>query len=155
MKFIYVHHAERDRSNKNVPRQEQDITERGVQEATLLEKKINDLGVTKIYSSTYKRCLHTANILNKNKKLEIIKEERLNEWDKNETFKYFLERNIEAIDEIKRNSNEDDVIMCITSGINLSAFVCYFTNSTPSDNSPRIQGITISPVLFSTNKQVF
>ena len=36
MQILYVHHAERDRSNKSIDRQYQDITENSITEANLL-----------------------------------------------------------------------------------------------------------------------
>ena len=38
-----------------------------------------------------------------------------------------LKRNMEAIDYIVNKYNEEDNIICITSGVNFSAFVCYIT----------------------------
>ena len=86
MKIIYVHHAERDYSNKDIDPQEQDITMDGITEAEILAKKIHLLGVTKIYSSEYIRCVHTAEILNKNLGLEIIIEKRFNEKENFKTY---------------------------------------------------------------------
>ena len=59
MKFIYVHHAERDKDNNSIPRQEQDITENGKIEANLLADKIHHLSITKIYTSPYKTRYYT------------------------------------------------------------------------------------------------
>ena len=51
--------------------------------------------------------------------------------------------------------NENDFIICVSSGVNLSAFIYYFTKQRPSNDNPWIQALTISPVLFSTNNKVF
>ena len=65
MKLLYVHHADRDRSNKSVDRQLQDITENGIKEANLLAEKLKELNIniTAIYTSPYLRCKHTAEIV--------------------------------------------------------------------------------------------
>lgn len=154
MKIVYIHHAERDHDNKTIPRQEQDITEDGIKEAELLSKKVPFLKPTAIYTSPYKRCVHTANILNEEVKVPIIKDERLNEYESSETFKEFLERNMACIDDIIKKYNEDDIVLCVTSGVNLSAFMCYFTGIEASATAPRCQGLTISPVLFTNDKKV-
>ena len=151
MKIIYVHHAERDHGNKDVPRQEQDITEDGIKEAELLAKKVHLLGVTKIYSSEYIRCIHTAEILNKDLGLDIIVEKRFNEKETGETWKEFLDRNKAAIQDIIDNGVKEDVVLCISSGVNLSAFVSYFDGS---DNA-FCQALTMSPVLFRTKDDFF
>src|SRR5574344_1017471 len=107
MKIIYVHRAERNRE-KGVLRQEQDITLNGIKDANLLGEKLKLQSIKAIYTSPYKRCIHTANIIN-----------------------------------------------CVTSGINLSAFVYDFTQKDASNDNPVIQGITCSPVLFSTDNSCF
>ena len=99
MKLIYVHHAERDVSS-NVEKQEQDITEAGMKEAFLLAEKLKQLKVTAIYTSPYLRCKHTAEILNQYIQVPIYEESRFNEKDKNESWREFQERNMEAIDDL-------------------------------------------------------
>ena len=42
MKLLYVHHADRNRTNKSIDRQLQDITENGIKEANLLAEKLNE-----------------------------------------------------------------------------------------------------------------
>ena len=151
MKILYVHHAERDRLNKSVERQFQDITENGINEAELLANKLKDFNITAIYTSPYLRCIHTAEIINKYNKVPIYEENRFNEMENSETWKEFQIRNMNAIDDIIKKHHDNDFIICVTSDVNLSAFVHYFTKLEPSNNNPVIQGITISPVLFSTD----
>lgn len=155
MNIVYIHHAERDIHNKNVPRQEQDITEDGKIEAALLSKKVENIHPTAIYTSPYKRCVHTSEILNQKVQIPIIYDERLNEYDfGHETFKEFLERNMNCISDIIGKYDEDDTVLCVTSGVNLSAFMCYFSGCDARGDSPRCQGLSISPVLFSTDRRV-
>ena len=155
MNIVYVHHAERDHGRRDIPRQEQDITEDGIMEAKLLMKKMHLIHPTVIYSSPYLRCVHTSEILNEEVQLPIIMDNRLNEFNPGkETFQEFLERNMNCIDDIIQKYGEDDTVLCVTSGVNLSAFMCYFTGGVPSGDSPRCQGLTISPVLFTTDRRV-
>lgn len=154
MKLIYVHHAERDVSS-NVEKQEQDITEAGMKEAFLLAEKLKQLKVTAIYTSPYLRCKHTAEILNQYIQVPIYEESRFNEKDKNESWREFQERNMEAIDDLVNTYQEDDdLVICVTSGVNLSAFIFYFTKIKVSNENPWIQAVACSPVLFSTNDKV-
>lgn len=151
MKLIYVHHAERD-INENVSKQEQDITENGIKEASLLAEQISKLNIKCIYTSPYLRCVHTSEILNKYLSVPIYEDERLNEWNGKEEFKQFQKRNMECINEIVNKYNDtEDIVICVTSGVNLSAFVCYFTNIKADNNNPKVQAINCSPVLFSTD----
>ena len=87
MKIIYVHHAERNFNNFNDInlRQLDDITLDGVKDAEFLSSKIEKLNVKKIITSPYLRCKHTAEILNKNLSVDIIYEDRFNEFKKGES----------------------------------------------------------------------
>lgn len=155
MQILYVHHAERDRTNKSIDRQYQDITENGIIEANLLAEKLKQVNITAIYTSPYLRCTHTAKIINKYNNAPIYHENRFNEMKNEETWKEFQIRHINALDEIIEKHNDDDFIICVSSGVNLSAFIYYFTKKEPSNDNPWIQALTISPVLFSTNNKVF
>lgn len=154
MQIIYVHHADRNRNNK-VDRQMQDITENGIADANLLAEKLQKVNITAIYTSPYLRCKHTANIVNKYQNVEIIDEPRFNEMHLGETWREFSLRNMEAIDDIIKKHNDNDLIICVSSGVNLSAFIYYFNNINPTNDSPRMQAITTSPVLFTTDNKVF
>ena len=72
-----------------------------------------------------------------------------------ETWKEFSIRNMQAIDKIIKKHNDNDFIICVSSRVNLSAFVYYFGNIEPTNDSPRIQAVTTSPILFTTNNKVF
>lgn len=157
MKILYVHHANRDRFNKSVDRQLQDITENGIKEATLLAEKLKELNIniTAIYTSPYLRCKHTTDIINKYHNAKVYEEPRFNEMNNGETWKEFSIRNMQGIDDIVKKHQEDDFIICVSSGVNLSAFIYYFNNIEPNNNSPKMQALTTSPVLFSTDNKCF
>ena len=157
MKIIYMHHAERNISeyhNDPDKRQVEDITEKGIQEAQLIAEKLKGTKVTAIYTSPYIRCLHTAEIVNSHLQAPIYKEERFNEKKKDEEWKDLLTRNMEAIDDIVNKYNEDDTIICVTSGVNVSAFICYFYNIPVSNEVPWSQGANCSLINFYTNSNV-
>jgi len=157
MKIIYMHHAQRDKSNRDKKtleeRQLEDITENGIKEAEILAEMIkNNKKIVAIYTSPYKRCMHTANIINKYLKVPIIEDVRFNEMKREEEWKDLLIRNIEAIDDIVKKYNEEDEVICVTSGVNLSAFICYFYNIEPTNETPWAQGVSCSPINFVTDK---
>src|SRR5574344_1068856 len=147
MKIIYIHHAERNR-DKNIPRQEQDITDDGIIEAKLIGKKLSQLKIKAIYSSSYKRCIHTSQIINENIKAPIIEKKFLDEMKNGETWEQVQIRTSNGLADIIKDNNEDDIIVCVTSGVNLSGFIYYFTKIKPNNNNPWIQAIMCSPVLF-------
>jgi broad specificity phosphatase PhoE len=153
MKILYVHHAERDRITKCNDRQLQDITENGIKETKILGEKLKNLNlnIKAIYSSPYLRCMHTAEIINNYINVPIYEESLFNEMNSYETWKEFSLRNMKAIDNIINKHNEEDFIICISSGVNLSPFIYYFNNISPTNDSPKIQALTTSPVLFSTD----
>ena len=157
MKILYVHHADRDRFNKSVDRQLQDITENGIKDANLLAEKLKELNVniTAIYTSPYLRCKHTTEIINQYHNAPVYEEELFNEMHGFETWKEFSIRNMQGIDKIVKKYNNDDFIICVSSGVNLSAFIYYFNKIEPTNDSPRIQALTTSPVLFTTDNNVF
>lgn len=152
MRIIYLHHAQRDISNG--ANQENDITLNGIKEAQLLAEVGKNYNVKTIYSSPYLRCKHTAEIINKYNNVPIIEEPRFNEWNPSESWEKFLKRNISAIDDIVSSNDDEDIIVCITSGVNLSAFICYFYNIGPSNDVPKAQAIACSPISFKIDKEI-
>lgn len=153
MKIIYLHHAERDRINKGELRQLDDITLNGVKDAELVSEMFKKVNVSAIYTSPYLRCVHTAQIINQHINVPIYNDERFIEKEYNETWIEFLNRNMNAIDDIVKKYNEDDTIICVTSGVNLSAFICYFYNITPSSDAILAQGVNCSPINFYINSK--
>ena len=156
MKIIYMHHAERDKSSdaewESIERIYDDITEIGKKQAELLALRLKNEKINAIVSSPYLRCMHTAKIINKYHDLQIKEDSRFNEIQKNEEWKSLLKRNMEAIDEIVKSYSDDDVILCVTSGVNISAFICYTYNIVPSNDVPWSQACDISPVIFDIKK---
>ncbi len=157
MKIIYMHHAERNigsgHNDKNL-RQLEDITERGIKETEIVAERLKDEKITAIVSSPYLRCMHTGNIINKYHNLDIVEDPRFNEKRLEENWVDFLNRNMEAIDDIYNKYDDDSIIICITSGVNLSAFVCYFYNIKPTNYIPWCQANGISPVNFTKGKKM-
>lgn len=70
----------------------------------------------------------------------------------NMEWKEALKLNMQAIDDIVKKYEEDDTIICVTSGVNISAFICYFYKIEPNNNIPYTQACGISPVIFNYKK---
>ena len=156
MKVIYMHHAERDSKKENIGHPElkklEDITERGIKEAKILSEYLkNRTDIKAIYTSPYIRCKHTADIINSYINIPIIEDERFNEIQKGEEWGHFLQRNINALKELDDKYTKDDTIICVTSGVNLTAFVCYFYDVESTNDTKACQGFSISPVNFVSN----
>lgn len=157
MKIIYVHHAERNVSKDHLNselRQLEDITETGIKEAEFLAERLKKQKVKAIVTSPYLRCKHTSEILNKYINVPIIEDSRFNEMQKNEEWKHLLKRNMEAIDDIVKTYKDDDTIICVTSGVNVSAFICYFYKIEPSNETPWSQAAGLSPMIFTIGKKM-
>ena len=127
MKIIYCHHAQRDVNPKKLRSQDDDLTENGIKDAELVGEILANQKIDAIYTSNFYRCKKTAQIINRTLNVPIIEEERFNEVGsvEGEEWKDALQRNIDAIENIIEKYNDDATILCLTSGINLSAFVCW------------------------------
>lgn len=148
MKVIYMHHAER-KIDDSIDRQMHDITDRGIEEAKNIGERLKGRSDIKaIYTSPYKRCMHTSQIMNEYLDVPIIKDSRFNEKEKTESWKEFLNRNISLLRELDNKYCSNDTIICMTSGVNLSAFICYFYNIKPGNKIPWSQSVSISPINF-------
>ena len=153
MKIVYLHHAERDLNHIDINDFSKDtITERGKKEARLIGKLLSRGEYTCIYTSPYNRCVETAEIINEYLNVPIYEMEELNEWQKGETKNKFIKRNIRGLKGIVGTHKKDDNIICITSGVNLTAFICFFYNVKVTNHLTLTQGATMSPVNFFTKE---
>lgn len=157
MKIIYVHHGNR-KVNKNQKLCD-DLSIIGKKDATLLSKLFkffpNKNKIKAIYTAPSVRCSKTAQIINKSLKLPVIVDERFDELNsfKNETYKDFLIRNANAIDDIINKYDDDDTVVCVASGVNVSAFVCRSFGLKITDKIPKIGIPSCSPLIFNINKK--
>ena len=138
MEIFYVHHALRKRGNP--PSQDDKILPLGIEDAETAAKIFKIMSdkskstFRAIYTSPYYRCIKTAEIINKHINLPIYEDSRLNEFNKvfevtedgqkvikTETWSECQTRIREAIKDIVFKYNDDDVIICVTSGVNITA----------------------------------
>lgn len=152
MKLIYVHHANRKKGNP--PSQNDGITEVGLKDCEVVRELLSLVNqkekITKIYTSQFFRCTKTVDIINENVKASVIIDNRLDEVGSvlGETWLDAQKRIKECIDEIVAKSNPTDVVVCVTSGINLGVFVAKAFNVPLSENLPMLGVPSCSPIVF-------
>lgn len=156
MKIIYVHHANRKKGCP--PSQMDDITLLGEKDAELTSELLAQAkqkeNIVKIYSSTFLRCTKTAQIINEKLDLPIILDERLNEHRsfENESWLDTQTRLRDCIDEIINCHADNECVICVTSGINVAAFISKAYGFNPSDETPMIGVPSCSPLVFEYKK---
>lgn len=150
MKIIYCHHAERETDPKRPRSQEDHLTENGMKDAELVSELFENQKITAIYTSNFYRCKNTAQIINRTLNVPIFEEPRFNEVGsiEGESWEKYLKRNISALNDILNKYNDEDTIICVTSGLNLSAFVCWNMNLKPNKDFPFVEAYTCAPVTF-------
>ena len=150
MKVFYCHHALRDIGNP--PTQEDGLKELGVKDANNIGQIFQEnkkMKIKAIYTSTYFRCIETANIINKYLNVPIIKDSRLNEFvgvhnavkgiendEHIETWKEAQERVMASIKDVVLTNDDKDIVIMVTSGVNITAFICLAFGIEASDNLP-------------------
>lgn len=171
MKIFYVHHALRDKGNP--PGQADGLKELGVQDAKIVAQIFEDynqyLNIKAIYTSPYFRCKKTAELINENLNVPIFDEPRFNEFndvyayikgeakDKGERWRGLQESIIQAIKEIVNKYDEDknDCVICVTSGVNITAFIDLAYGLEPSEKRPFPMVPSCSPIGFDITKEMF
>ena len=170
MKIFYVHHALRDKGNP--PTQQDGLKELGKIDADLVGQLFKEIDkeqkIVAIYSSSYFRCKETSRIINKYLNVKIYEDERLNEFVgvhkavkgdidncSVETWVDCQNRIQECLKDIVYKHNDNDVVLCITSGVNLTAFV-NVAYGIKSDNARPFPWVpSCSPIGFDINKSHF
>ncbi len=159
MKIFYIHHAPRDKGNP--PTQNDGITELGKKDAELVSLLMEEgkkyVNIRAIYTSPFKRCVDTANIINSKLQVPIFEEERFNEFGSinNEPWLDCQKRIIAGIKDIVNKYDGSDCVLCVTSGVNLTAFISLAYNVKPSNDLPFPMVINCCPVCFEIDKDSF
>ena len=153
MYIVYCHHAQRAHTGS----QEDDLTSLGRRDADLVGEFMKQIpNVKAIYTSPYFRCQETAKIINKSLNVPIIEEDRFNEFvskENKETWVDLQKRVIAAIKDIIAKYNDEDSIICVTSGVNIVGFLDWSLGLQPSENMPFLGIISCSPIIFQYNKK--
>ncbi len=173
MKIFYIHHALR--ATGNPPSQDDGLQELGIADAEIVAKlfqqaKTNGLTIKAIYSSNYFRCKETSKIINEYINAPIIEDARLNEYvSVRQATKYGLPENdpsietwldcqmriINCIKDIVEKHEEKDVVICVTSGVNITPFISLAYQVQPSNDLPCPSVPSCSPIAFEINKSSF
>ena len=163
MKIFYVHHALRNIGNP--PTQEDGLKELGIKDANIVADIFEDgkryMNVKAIYTSPFYRCKETSRLINKNLNVPIIEDERLNECgsvyygERKETWEECQKRIIESIKDIVFKYDEKDTVICVTSGVNLTAFICVAYGIEPNSKLPFPLVPSCSPIGFEINRDDF
>ena len=160
MKIVYVHHALRDMGNP--PSQNDDLKELGRQDARIVAKileecKNNGWKVKSIYSSPFYRCMETSRIINETLNVDIIQEPRFNEFKsvENEDWVGLQNRVRQALFDIVDTHQDDETVICVTSGVNVGAFISLAYKFKPSKDTPFIGVPSCSPLIFNITKDNF
>ena len=155
MKIIYLHHG--NRKIGNPPSQNDDLTEIGYKDCNLVAELFDDRiikdHIKAIYTSPYFRCRKTAEIINGPLQTKIIEDERLNEFDnKSETWTQLQTRVIACLDDIVEKYDENDIVICVTSGVNIAGFIIKAFNLQPSQDTPFLGLPNCCPIIFNFKK---
>lgn len=156
MKIIYVHHGNRKKGNPST--QDDGLTEIGYKDCEVVSELLNDEKLKKnlkvIYTSPFFRCRKTAEIINKHINIDIINDDRLNEFGSidDEDWGQCQERIISLIDEIIDKYNDNDVVICVTSGVNIAGFIVKSFGLCPSLDTPFLGIPSCSPIVFDYKK---
>ncbi len=172
MKIIYVHHALRDLGNP--PSQEDGILPLGMKDAEVTAEVLKSMAnksksnFKAIYTSPYFRCKKTAEIINKHINLPIYEEPRLNEFNKvfeviegglsltkTETWSECQTRIREAVKDIVFKYGDNDTVICVTSGVNITAFIGLAYKIPISEDMPFPWVPSCSPIGFEIDKNCF
>ena len=170
MKIIYVHHALRDLGNP--PTQEDGIKPLWIKDAGIVAELLKIMGerqnIKAIYTSPYFRCAKTAEIINKYINVPIFEDPRFNEFKKvfqvlhgdelvtkTETWLDCQLRIREAIGDIVNKYEDTDTVVCVTSGVNITAFISLAFKIEPSESLPFPMVPSCSPIGFDIDKTCF
>ena len=159
MKIFYVHHAPRDKGNP--PSQNDGITELGKKDADLVSLLMEEgkkyVNIKAIYASPFRRCTETAKIINNKIKVPIFEDARFNEFGsiENESWIDCQKRIIAGIKDIVYKYDDNDCVLCVTSGVNITAFISLAYKFKPSQDLPFPMVINCCPICFEINKNSF
>ena len=170
MKIVYVHHALRQMGNP--PSQDDKIEPLGLEDAQttakILKRMSKHLNFKAIYTSPYYRCAKTAEIINEQLQVPIFEEPRFNEFNKvfsifengktitkTETWQECQKRIRDGIKDIVFKYDDKDAVICVTSGVNITAFIGLSFKLEASEDLPFPMVPSCSPIGFEIDKSCF
>ena len=158
MKIVYCHHANRD--TKGGMNENNGLTRLGKRDARLTAKLLHAAAqkekFTAIYTADNFRCRLTAKMINKYLNLPIIIDNRLNEQDykNNESWLETQARTRAFLTDIIAGAGNDDTVICVTSGLNVAAFIQLAFDLEITENAARIGVPACCPLVFNFDKNI-
>jgi len=155
VKIIYLHHAHRDLSDGI--NQENGLTKVGIQEAEATRDILKDLDIHAIYVGEFIRYKLTADIINSHGS-PISIDKRLNEvgsegyTDYKDGMEKLNKRTHAFLNDIIAKHGNDENVLCITSGINITSFINYFFKGDILKGLSQVGAIGICPIVFELDK---
>ena len=165
MNLYVIRHGETNMGkNKIIATKSEPLNETGIKQAIEVGKEIKKLNISKIYCSPIERAKDTLKLFELNKNIPVIIEERIKErdmgiyekvpfkqlkWDKFwnyksdelypelETMKSVYERISSFLDELKSNTNDDNILLVTHGGVS-RAIYWYFNGIPENGNSSNI-----------------
>lgn len=157
MKIFFIHHALRLKGNPPGP--DDKIHKLGIKDAKLtaiLLKRYQNMNgnLRAIFTSPYYRCKRTAELVNKYVRVPITEDERLNEMNiaGGENWLSLQNRMRECLIDIINTYNDNDCVVCVTSGVNVAGFISLAYKLKPNENTPFITMPSCSPLVFELDK---
>ena len=140
----------------NPPTQDDDMSPVGYKDCELVAELFAGAKgqVKAIYTSPFFRCKKTAEIINKNLNVEIIEDDRLNEFESatGESWVDLQNRVDACIEDILAKYDDKDMVICVTSGVNISAFINKAYNLPASESAPFLGVPNCCPIIFNYHK---
>ena len=75
--------------------------------------------------------------------------------NKGETWVELQQRVRDCIKDVVNDFNDDDAVICVTSGVNVAAFISLANKQKPSANAAVVWVPSCSPLVFNIDKSCF
>ena len=122
--------------------------------AKILDKNHIKESVKAIYTASHFRCKKTAEIINQTFNVSLFEDNRLNEFGDNpkETWLSAQARITNCINNIIEKFDENNAVICVTSGVNVAAFISKAYDIEASEKTPFLGIPSCSPIIFGYQK---
>lgn len=158
MNIIYCHHANHILQNDLM--ENENISDLEVKDATLCSQLIsktiseNGLNIKAIYTPNNNISKKTAEIINSKLNVPIILDKRFDEYRSRESESWVECQNkiMNAVKDLISIYDNNDTIICVTSGVNIAGFINVAYGLKSSRNAPFLNILSCTPILFKFNK---
>ncbi len=147
------------KKTKNKLTQQDGLTALGIKDAKNIAKYLAKISerekIVAIHTSQFYRCRKTAEILNKYIKVPIIIDKGFDEFKsvEGETWTDCQNRIMTSINKIVKKYKDDEMVICVASGVNIAGFINSAYNLPASEDTPFLWVGMCSPIVFNYNKK--